>query len=101
MGFFSSLFGSAADKYPQNEHQLSEYDVKKIINNENIEILHDAQAEKIRTAILARRRGDGKISLRQIYEVLQQMVNTYAISKFDRDAVMKAMQKFFDGHHIV
>jgi hypothetical protein len=101
MGFFSSLFGSSADKYPQDEHQLSEYDIKKIINREHIETLDDAQAQKVRIAILARRRGDGKISLRQIYEVLQHMVNTYVISKFDRDGVMKVMQKFFAEHHIV
>ena len=98
MGIFSFFFGSPADKYSQEEHQLSEYDLKRLITHEHIEVLDHLQAEKIRTAILARRRGDGKISLRQIYELLQHMVNTYEISKFDRDGVVKVMVKFFDEH---
>lgn len=70
MAFFSFFF-SPARKYSQVEHPLGERDVRLLIARERIRTLDsEAQARLIEDAILARRRGDGKISLRQIYESL-------------------------------
>ena len=90
-----SIFGSPADKYSQKEHPVSEYDLKHIITHEHIHTLDEAQVEKVRASILARRQGDGKISLRQIYELLEHMVLKHEISKFDRDGAMRAMEGYF------
>lgn len=95
MGIFS-FFGSPADKYSQDEHPLSEHDLNLLITHERIEVLDHAQADRIRAAILARRHNDGKISLRQIYELLEHMFYSHQISKFDRDGVMRVMVDFFN-----
>ena len=61
-----------------------------MVNHERIHILEQDKVERIREAILKRRMGDGKISPRQIYKLLQTMVPD-EINKFERDAVMEAV----------
>ncbi len=89
------LFSSPADKYSAHEQYLSEHDLKRVVNHERIHILEQDKVERIREAILKRRMGDGKISLRQIYKLLQTMVPD-EINKFERDAVMEAVADLFD-----
>lgn len=96
MSLLSSFFGSPGDAYSTVEYELTEHELKLAVNHERIAVLDNSQAEKIRAAILARRRGDGKISLRQIYELLTHMVNTHDISTFDRKDTMKALRVLFE-----
>ena len=94
-----AFFSSPADKYSQTEHPVSDRDIRLLITREHIPTLgtHE-QAKVIEDAILARRHGDGKISLRQIYTVLQELVGQKKISKYDRDGVMRVMEKYFHEH---
>lgn len=94
MSFFSSLFGSTI-KYSQTEHPFSEFDIKKIVSPYNVRTLKQSEAGLVEQAIIARRRGDGKISLQQIYETLMQLKNQNKISKQDRDGLMEDFEEFF------
>ena len=93
MGFFSS------NKYSQTEYQLSELEVRRCITNINVPTLvGDPNSEKlVQDAVLARRRGDGKISLQQIYEVLNHLKSAKQISQYDRNGVIKVMQNLFQS----
>ncbi|MDO8626243.1 MAG: hypothetical protein Q7K39_02155 [Candidatus Magasanikbacteria bacterium] len=92
MGFFSSV------KYSTVEHYLTEHDVKRVITYIKIPTLasHPERDRLIQDAILGRRRGDGKISLQQIYDVLTSLKNANQITKYDRAEVMKEMKLFYE-----
>ena len=57
------------------------------------------QAEVIREAIIQRRGGGGKISIKQIDEILRKLENSKEsharISEFDRKGVLKQFEEFF------
>lgn len=91
MGFFDTVH------YSQDEHPLTELEVRKHINTVHITSFHgnDKQERLVQDAILARRHSDGKISLEQIYDLLTAMKNKNEISKYDRDEVMRAMVKLY------
>lgn len=95
MGFFSMLFGSSASKLPQDEHQLSKDQIKKLVSQYNVRSLDAAEERLIEETIIARRRGDGKISLRQIDEALRKLKNNYKISDTDRKGIMKVFTEYF------
>ncbi len=90
MGWFSSV------KYSQEEHPLTEFEVRKYVTYLHVPTFehHPEQAKMVQDAILARRNGDGKISLQQIYETLTHMKDTNQISKYDRDGVMKVLKNY-------
>ena len=92
MGF---LFGSPGDKYSKEEKQLSEFDIKRMVSQTNVRTLAAGEVELVERTIIDRRRGDGKISLRQIYEVLTHLKDTNKISKYDRDGLMKVFTEYF------
>jgi len=95
MGLFDSLFGSSSGKYSQEEKQLSELEIKKLVSHEHVHSLDGAQAGVVEQAIAARRHGDGKISLRPIYETLTTLKNKNQISKYDRDGLMNVFTAYF------
>jgi hypothetical protein len=92
MGFFSF------NKYPTAEHYLTEEHIKKIVSEVAVQTLKSNEEALVEQAIVARRRGDGKISLQQIYETLKSLVNQKKISKYDRDALMKRFVNHFKTH---
>ena len=87
-----SLFGPSV-KYSQVEHQLSEFDIKKLVSRYKVKSLDSDEEDSVEQIIIARRHGDGKISLQQIYETLTRMKNKNQISRQDRDGVMKAFEE--------
>ncbi|MSU75556.1 MAG: hypothetical protein EXS55_03525 [Candidatus Magasanikbacteria bacterium] len=89
MGFFSF------NKYPTVEHYLSEMEIKKIVSEVAVQTLKSSEEALVEQAVVARRHGDGKISLQQIYETLRSLVNKKKISKYDRDALMKRFVNHF------
>ena len=95
MSIFGSLFGSTI-RYSQVEHPFSEFDIKKLVSPYNVRTLKQSEAGLVEQAIVARRRGDGKISLQQIYETLTQLKNQLKISRQDRDGLMKDFEEFFN-----
>ncbi len=88
-----SLFGSSI-KYSIVEHQLSEFDIKKLVSHYKVKSLDSNEEDLVEDTIIARRRGDGKISLQQIYEALTQMKDQNKISRQDRDGVMRVFEEF-------
>lgn len=63
MGLFGDMFGSSSDKYPQEEHSLSEVEIKKLVPRGKILSLTQGEEEIVEQVLINRRRGDGKISL--------------------------------------
>ncbi len=90
MGFFNSIH------YSQDEHPLTEFEVHKYVTYLHIPTLehHPDREKMIQDAILARRKGDGKISLQQMYELLTHMKETNQITKYDREGVMKVLKNY-------
>ena len=93
MGWFGPTI-----KYSTTEHQLSEFDIKKFVSHGKVMTLSPADESLIEKAIVARRHGDGKISLQQIYETLLQLFNQRRISKQDKEGVMKVFESYFIEH---
>jgi len=96
MGLFSSLFGFSS-RYSSIEHPLSEVEVRRLISRHHIQTLDNAQVVLIEQAIIQRRHGDGKISLRHIDEVLRVLKNQRKISKFDYTNTMKVMEEYYQS----
>jgi len=92
-----SLFGFGP-KYPIHEHPLSELEIKKLVSPYHVDTLKQTEASLVEQAVIARRRGDGKISLQQIYETVTQLKNQGKISKQDRDGLMKDFQAYYNEH---
>ncbi len=97
MSFLSSFFGTSI-QYSKTEHPFSEFDIKKLVSPYNVRTLQQSEAGLVEQAIVARRRGDGKISLQQIYEVLTQLKNQHKISLQDRDGLMKDFEDHFSKY---
>lgn len=95
MGLFRSIFGSSSTKYSQKEYSVSSVEIKKLVSRAKTRSLSAKEEAAIEEAIIKRRRGDGKISLRQIYEALNKLKNLNMISKYDRDGVMTVFRIFF------
>lgn len=93
MGFFSSFFGGI--QYSQKEHYLTEIEIKKLVSRVHINTLKQDEESLVEEAIIARRHGDGKISLQQIYEVLTQLKNQHKISVQDRKGLMRVFAAHF------
>ena len=99
MGFFSDyLFSSPSHKYSDTEHFLSELEITKLVSEYKIKSLTHGEENLVEQTIIARRLGDGKISLRQIYEALSKLKVSNKISKYDREALMKLFQVYYDTH---
>ena len=90
MGFFSSVL------YSTTEHELTEQEARRAVTYLQVPTLKQDQERMVQEAILARRGGDGKISLQQIYEVLTGLKGANKISKYDREGVLKVMNKLFE-----
>ncbi|MFH1946623.1 MAG: hypothetical protein ABIJ23_00485 [Candidatus Magasanikbacteria bacterium] len=89
-----SLFGSSI-KYSTVEHQLSEFDIKKLVSHYKVKSLDSTEEGLVEQTIVARRLGNGKISLQQVYETLTQLKNQNKISRVDRDGVMRVFSEYF------
>lgn len=89
------LFGSPGGKYSPKERPISIEQIKTVVSRSRIQSLDGDEEKLIEQVIEKRRRGDGKISMRQIDEVLRKLVADHAISPFDREGVIKAFEQFF------
>ena len=95
MGLLSMVFGGGSSKYSQEEQELSREKIKEIVSTTKINSLSEKEESLVEVEIEKRRRGDGKISMRQIFESLTSLVNANLISKYDRDGIMKAFKNYF------
>ncbi len=94
MGFFSSLFSSAR-QYSNQERQLSADRIRVLVSRIKVRTLDTSEERLVEEEIIKRRRGDGKISLHQIDEVLQTLQNKNKISEFDRKGLMKVFVEYY------
>jgi len=88
------LFGFTS-KYSKTEHQLSAQKIKELVSRYKVQSLDSTEEVLAEEIIIARRRGDGKISLFQIYEVLTKLKNQNKISQVDRDGLMRVFKEYF------
>lgn len=95
MGFFSFFFGSSS-RLSAVERPLSEIEIKRLVSSARVRSLSQNEMLAVEQAVIARRRGDGKISLRQIDEVLRSLQNQGRISKVDRKGVLRVFADYFD-----
>ena len=94
------LFGPTI-KYSQREHQLPEIELKKFLSHIHItpgSSVGDADRDAVLASVMARRGGDGSISLQQIYEVLMQLRNQNKITKIDFQTLMKDFEMYYAEH---
>lgn len=97
MSLFDSLFSSPKTKYSNIEKYLSEIEIKKLVSRIRIKSLDQKEESLVEQAIIKRRKSDGKISLRQIYEVLTNLMNQGKLSsRNDRDGLMRVFSEWFD-----
>ncbi len=96
MSFFGSLFGTTT-KYSQKEKYLSSEKIKELVSRVKVQSLDQGEEGLVEQAVSARRRGDGKISLAQIYELLTKMVNQHTISQTDRNGLMRVFTDYFSS----
>ncbi|MBI2437062.1 MAG: hypothetical protein HYV41_04970 [Candidatus Magasanikbacteria bacterium] len=99
MGFFSYLFGTgeyAQSKLSKVEQYLSKQEIQKLVSEYKTKSLSSSEEAIIEKVIELRRKGDGKISLWQIDEVLKKLVAQKSISKYDREGVMKVFIAYLE-----
>ena len=97
MGFLNSLFGTSSDKHSQEERSLSGIKIKELVSTYKVRSLNAKEEALVEQSIIDRRKGDGKISLRQIDEALRKLENTYKISEHDRKGIMSVFKKYFSS----
>lgn len=95
MSLLNSVFGTASGNYSQEEKALTEIQIKKLVSRSQVKTLSQNEEAIVEEALSARCRGDGKISLRQIYEVLTKLKNQNKISSQDRQGLMKVFEEYF------
>ncbi|HSR89384.1 MAG TPA: hypothetical protein VLK22_03260 [Candidatus Udaeobacter sp.] len=86
-----SFFGPTI-KYPQDKHQVTTEQIKHLMMHTHLTTVSQANKDTVAAAVLARRDGDDKISLQNIYEVLTKLKNENRITKLDRTLFMKIFQ---------
>lgn len=87
-----SFFGST---YSTTEHSLSSEEIRALVGQSNVPSLTPEQEKLVEDAIRAKRHGDGKISLQQIYEALSDLKHAGKISETDRAGVMHVFKVKF------
>lgn len=104
MGFFSYLLGTGADKPAQKstvstktEHAVTADKIRQLVSRVKIQSLDQTEEKLVEEAIIARRRGDGKISLEQIDELLRKLKNQNKISDVDRRGLVRVFQQYFES----
>jgi hypothetical protein len=92
MGFFSC----SSDAYSPVQHPITDTDIRKMISHERIRSLDQHQVTAIEEALLVAKGGDGKLSVRQAYQVLHAMFQKHTLSKQNQDRVIAALQDYFE-----
>lgn len=93
MGIFNDIFGGTGSRYSQNERQLSAEEIRSMVSRYRTQSLDAKEETLIEDALIRRRKGNGKISLRQVDEVLRSLEGKKKISQHDRSAIMRIFEK--------
>lgn len=100
MGIFTSSFGSffgskKLGSEALKEKQLSAERIKKLVSSSTVVSLSKTEEALVEEAVISRRGGDGKISFRQIDELLRKLKHQGAISDTDRLGLTKVFENYF------
>lgn len=97
MGLLKFLFSNNSSSYSDVEHYLSSLEIKKMISNLHAKSLTDLEEQMVEDTIMARRGGDGKISMRQIDKALRELKQKNKISEIDRKALTNLFINYFSN----
>ncbi len=90
------LFSSPSDKYSQEKHPFPLEDFKRIFMALHAKSLTTDEEHLVAQELENHRTGDGKISLRDIYNVIHSLRNKNKISKNDERILMDKFINYFD-----
>ncbi len=98
MGFFDFLFGSSHRRYSQEQHTFSNYEIEEFFQRIRIPSLTLDEKHLVKEAIRAARKGDAKISMRQIADTLKSLRYRQGvrISEADRQALIEKFEEYFE-----
>lgn len=97
MGLLDFIFGSSpGGQYSNKEHYLSEIEIRRLVSRVQVRSLSQSEESLVEEAIIKRRRGDGKIPLRQIDETLRKLEKQKKISEFDHQGLMRGFEQYFE-----
>lgn len=80
--------------YSHNKFQISKADISDVVTRSGIAGLNGDEERIIEDTILRVRGSDERISLFEIDQALRALERKHTISKFDREFVLKAMEKY-------
>lgn len=91
MGWFDT------NKYSTVEHYISKEEIKKIVRQVNAASSNVTKLEEevVECLIVEGRHGDGKVSLQQIWKILNRLKLEHKLSEIDRAKLMAAFVEFF------
>ncbi len=92
--FFDVLVGKDS-RHSSVQKFLSRRDICKIVSRNKIISLSLEEEKLVEEAIIKRRKGDGKISMQQVEEMLINLKNERKISETDYKALIKLFLDYF------
>ena len=96
MGILADIFGGRKSSLSQKEYYLSKQEIDDLVSAVKIKSLDGKEEKLVEKALDDRRRGDGKIALSQIDEALRKLENLHKMSQYDRKALNKIFQEYFN-----
>lgn len=97
MGFFDILFGSSSSSgYDKREQPVTKEQIQMLVSRAKTRSLDATEERLIEETIIKRRKGNGKISLRQIDEALGNLEGRGKISAYDRKGVRRVFKTYFE-----
>ncbi len=97
MGILGDIFGFSASNLSTEEKSVSRAVIDNLVSSSRVQSLSQKEAIEIRQELDKRRRGDGKISLAQVHEVLLRLRNQNKISEVDKKGVERQFKNYFEN----
>lgn len=83
------FFTGSKYKYSNDEKHLSTKEIKDLVSRIKVRTLDKDEEVLVENEILSRRGSDGKISMRQIEEILRNLMNKNKISRADKEKLIQ------------
>jgi hypothetical protein len=94
MSLFS--FFSSSAKYSQERHFISHEEIEHFFRGKHWSSVSEDEEDLVKAGILSARDGNGKISLRRVYEVLKSFEYKHKISPADRKILMRDLESYLN-----
>lgn len=89
MGLF---FSGPSDKYSQEEKYITEDTIQKLVSTLHVRSLDQSEERLVEGELLKKRGSDGKISMRQVYDVLNRLEDAHKISPTDKKRLLEILE---------